>query len=200
MNPRSFDELIVYQEWPLCEKYTLKRVERFEEPLFKTLIRKFFYEDFPGWDWEKNLGQHEKENLENLKKDFKYHNSLKLAAYEGKRLIGWTYGWQEGPSGFYMGSSGVLHEYRRKGIYSQMVKTVLELCREKGFSIVHSNHVTTNNAVIIAKLKLGFYVTGMELHDAFGTLLRLSCYLHPERERLIRVRSGLERPDNLVLL
>jgi ribosomal protein S18 acetylase RimI-like enzyme len=190
----SASALIVHQEWRF-DSYSIKRVQRFEEPEFTQLIQQFFYADYPGVEWERLLSEEEKSKHQALRKEFGFPNMIRLGAYEGNKLIGWTLGWQEGDSTFYMANSGVLPEYRRKGIYQALVDRLICLLRDKGFQVIRSRHVATNSPVIIAKLRLGFVITGFELSDAFGSMVQLSYYTHLKRQKLVNVRAGLTRPD-----
>lgn len=187
--------LVIHREWPTDAGFTIRQVERFEEPEFTQLCQQIFYRDFPGVEWEKLLSEEERAGHRALKKAFGFPNAIRLGAYAEEKLIGWTVGWQDGESSFYMANSAVLPEYRRQGVYRTLVNTLLDLLREKGFQLIRSRHVATNSPVIIAKLKQGFVINGMELHDAFGTLVQLSYYLNAGRRKLIDVRAGLSRPD-----
>ena len=73
---------------------------------------------------------------------------------------------------------------------------LIEICRAKGFQTIRSKHVAANSPVIIAKLKSDFVITGMELNDAFGTLVQLSLFTNKKREKLLKVRAGFLRSDD----
>jgi len=55
---------------------------------------------------------------------------------------------------------------------------------------VRSRHVTENRAVQIAKLKLGFYITGSEYSEEYGFLVRMTYFLQEERLKLFLGRSA----------
>lgn len=185
-----------HQEWPINQNLAIRLVERFEDPEFTRLCERIFYKDFPGVEWERLLSAEEKGRHQALKKTFGFPNTIRLGVYEGAKLIGWTVGWQDGDSTFYMANSAVLPEYRRQGIYNALVQRLICILHADGFQVIRSRHVATNNPVMIAKLKLGFVITGMELSDAFGTLVQLSYFTNPKRRKLVNVRSGLTRPDD----
>lgn len=58
-----------------------------------------------------------------------------------------------------------------------------------------SRHYATDNQVIIPKLRFGFLISGFELTDEFGLLLRLSYYFNETRRSIMHVRSGFQQPS-----
>lgn len=123
---------------------------------------------------------------------------LRLGFYDGKKMIGWHYGKQVDAETFRMVTSGILPEYQCKGIYSRSLAPILEEVRRAGFQTVLSRHYATDNGVIVPKLKFGFLVSGFELTDQFGLLLRLSYYFNETRRKILHMRSGLQQPDENV--
>ncbi len=117
-----------------------------------------------------------------------------VAAYRGDVLIGWTQGYREGKSQFYMLNSGVAHAERRKGVYSKLVMAVLEHSEAEGYSTVRSRHAAANVAVIIAKLRLGFLVTGFEYSEVYGPLVQLTYWVGQARRKLYKARASPIRP------
>lgn len=65
------------------------------------------------------------------------------------------------PNELYMMSSGVLPKYRRSGWYTKLAHVTIKEAKKLGFQMITSNHITSNNSVIIAKLKLGFQIAGI---------------------------------------
>lgn len=123
---------------------------------------------------------------------------LYLGVYKDGELVGWSWGVQEGFERFYMVNSAVYPDHRRKGLYSEMLKRVVDRAAAEGFQILYSRHTLTNNAVIIPKLKAGFVISGFEVAERFGTLALLMYFTNPERRRLQEIRCGAERlPDDL---
>ena len=113
-----------------------------------------------------------------------------LAAFRGNVLVGWSRGYREGTNQFYMLNSGVASTERRKGVYSQLVRALLAHATERGYSIVRSRHTATNNAVIIAKLKLGFHVFGFEYSEVYGPLVQLTYLVGEARRQLYESRAS----------
>ena len=73
---------------------------------------------------------------------------------------------------------------------------VLSRVQKLGFQIVFSRHTTTNNSIIIPKLKAGFIITALEVSDRFGTLVHLSYFFNEKRNRIMKFRSGDLKPDH----
>jgi ribosomal protein S18 acetylase RimI-like enzyme len=113
-----------------------------------------------------------------------------LFAYDGERIIGWSICGQRKESDLNMGNSAVLPEYRRQGVYSRLLENIILQATKDGFQEITSHHHCTNSDVIIAKLKAGFLISGFEIDDKFGTLVRLSYFTNKDRERLFRFRVG----------
>ena len=76
-----------------------------------------------------------------------------------------------------------------------MVKEVLMEAKLAGFQTVTSQHVCTNNDVIIPKLKLNFKITGMQVMDEFGVTVNLTYFLNETRAKAMEFRSGMSKPD-----
>jgi GNAT superfamily N-acetyltransferase len=98
---------------------------------------------------------------------------VRFGAYSDEQLVGWSFGWFERPDSFYMANSGVLPSHRRLGVYSQLVGAIVEHAQSHGAGRVHSRHSVLNTAVIIAKLKLGFIISGTNFSEHSGLLVQL---------------------------
>lgn len=116
-------------------------------------------------------------------------SSFGLVAFCGDRLVGWTQGFREGKSTFYMLNSGVAASERRKGIYSQLVGAVLAHAESEGYAKVTSRHTASNSAVLIAKLGLGFQVSGFEYSEVYGPLVQLTYLVSGARRILYQSRA-----------
>lgn len=140
--------------------------------------------------------QIEVEQTPRLKENFRKREFIYLGAYdESGELMGYSISYQARNFELYTQTSVILPQHRRKGVYSELTKTTLKLAGEKGYQMVTSNHVASNNAVIIAKLKLGFKISGFELVDDFGALLKMTYYLNDKRARMFDVRTAFRKPD-----
>jgi ribosomal protein S18 acetylase RimI-like enzyme len=116
--------------------------------------------------------------------------ALRIGAFRGDSLVGWTFARPEGANHFHMINSGVAPAERRQGAYSELVRLVIEHARSRGYVAILSRHAANNNAVIVAKLKLGFFVSGFEYSEVYGPLVRLTFLLGALRRALHRTRSS----------
>jgi len=138
----------------------------------------------------------ENEKIQLLKERIGNLYTLHLGLFSPENeFVGFSFGSQENEETFYMMASAVMPEHRNKGLYSALVKEVINRCNEAGFQKIYGTHCATNNAVLIPKLKLGFIFSKVELSDMFGTILHLQYYTNPLRRKVMDYRSGLKVPD-----
>ncbi|MBF0364982.1 MAG: GNAT family N-acetyltransferase [Oligoflexia bacterium] len=138
----------------------------------------------------KTLTEVDKDRLDLLKQRMSTLYRLNLALYHGDHLVGWSFGVQDAIDAFYMCNSAIFPKYRRQGLYTSLLKTVLEIVTEQGFQRIYSRHKSTNNAVIIPKLKVDFKITGLEVNDVFGILVHLSYFPKEIRRKVLEFRVG----------
>lgn len=140
--------------------------------------------------------QKEIDEYPRLASNFNKREFIYLGVFdESGNIMGWSISYQARRYELYTQTSVVLPAFRRRGIYSEITKTILNLAKEKGYQMVTSYHVVSNNAVIIAKLKLGFRISGFELSDDYGSLVKMTCFLNEKRARMYDFRAGTLRPD-----
>jgi hypothetical protein len=120
---------------------------------------------------------------------------LRLGVFHLDKQIGWSFGVQIDRGKFYMVNSAIFPEHRKKGLYSALLKSAVEVLIEQGFQLITSSHIATNSAIIVAKLKAGFIITGFEMSDTYGLMVNLTYYTNPTRRKIMDFRSGLTRPD-----
>lgn len=113
-----------------------------------------------------------------------------FAAWEDDTLIGGTVALVTRPAVLFMQTSAVAPSHRRRGVYTALARHIIGWAREQGFAEVTSKHLATNNPILIAKLKLGFHIVGLELIPEWGTLVSLALPLDPSREALYGYRAG----------
>lgn len=116
--------------------------------------------------------------------------TLHYGVFIENRFIGWHVGDQKSAEEFYMRNTGILPDFQGHGIYKAMLKKIVADITAKGFQIISSKHNATNNRVIIPKLKAGFTITGLELSDKFGTLVRLEYFTNAQRRAIMDFRCG----------
>lgn len=105
-------------------------------------------------------------------------------------VIGWFVGESEDHDTFYLRNSGVLPAWRRKGGATEFLRGFLAYLKDLGYERVSSQHQPTNRAVLIAELKLGFSIAGMELTEKWGPLIKLVLPLHDDRNRHFHEKFG----------
>ncbi len=158
-------------------------------PFFSEHRSKVFSNDF-DFDIGKALSDEEKQKRKNHFSRLKDTIRLYLVAKSEGQIIAWSFGIQKSADDYYMINSAVLEGYRQEGIYTKMLEKTVEKLTEIGFQRIYSLHKMSNNAILIAKLKFGFMITGFEVTDTFGNLVELSYYTNPIRRELLEVRMG----------
>ena len=118
------------------------------------------------------------------------HSDNILFYNQSNQPIGWMFGETEDAETFYMRNTGILEEYQNKGIYTSFLKQYLQYLKEIGYERVTSHHSGTNKAVLIPKLKLGFEICGMELHEVFGPNLKMVYIFHRDRKAIYYRKYG----------
>lgn len=141
------------------------------------------------------LADREKTKIRELSKNCETSYALRLYILHRGKKIGWHVGEQSDSQTFHMINTAIFKQYQNKGIYSAVLSKILGILKEKGFQKVYSEHHATNNQVIVPKLKLGFVITALELHDTFGVLVRLTYYFNKDRRKVIDFRAGKVKPD-----
>ncbi len=151
-----------------------------------------FKDDF-DFNIEAILSTEEKEKRRN---NFEGYGNIKryyLIAKDKETIVGWSFGIQKSGEDFYMVNSAVFPAYRRKGIYTTLMKHAVERITELGFQRIYSRHKMANNHILIPKLKFGFIITGFDITPIFGNLVELSYYINPKRKELLEIRIGSKK-------
>jgi hypothetical protein len=165
-------------------------VDQFPGETHRTQANNYLLKDYPFLPWKEKLTEEEALQVQQLRENLKSRYLLRVVLLFQDELVGWSFGWQESAESFYMAASLVIPTFRRKGLYTQIVKRVLAITKEKGFQTVSSSHILTNNSVIIAKLKLGFIIKGVELDPVHGSLLRMAFHHNSLMTSAARFRAG----------
>lgn len=178
--------------WPIDHEYSIAQVDKFPHEEYMALFSQHMLTGHPILPWENFLSEEQKEKQLNLKNLIKDRFRIRLALFHKEQFIGWSYGWQDSvhAGDFYVGSSLVIPEHRGRGLYSEMVKKMLELTSVEGFSAIRSRHICTNNPILVAKLKLGFMINGFEQDDIMGTLVRMIYHHDQIRKESAQFRAG----------
>lgn len=171
----------------MMEPVTLHAVQNFPEPAFSALAR----EAFSSYEQSELLSAVLDDELTVQASNDNSTSSgvLRLVAFRGDTLVGWSHSQPQGSRILYMANSGVAASERRQGIYSQFVQKTIEHARSQSFVSILSRHAAADNAVIVAKLKLGFFVSGFEYSEVYGPLVRLTYLVRDKRRELYDSRS-----------
>ena len=73
--------------------------------------------------------------------------------------------------------------YRRLGLYTAFLKQWLPYMEALGYERVTTTHHPNNRAILIAELKAGFDIVGLELHESHGLSVRMAYFVHNDRRR-----------------
>jgi ribosomal protein S18 acetylase RimI-like enzyme len=187
------------KSWKLKSGIELRALGSSEfSPLLKRYRKEIFDDNVPIFRPYSFYSEGEKLKVDELHKYIEDLVQIRLCAFDKGEFVGWSYSQQDKGSTLYMQNSAILPAYRRQGLYTEMVKVVMAIATDAGFQSIFSRHIATNNDVIIAKLKLGFNITGMELSDAFGTLVHLTYLPNETRKQFLDFRAGLTRPNEKI--
>jgi ribosomal protein S18 acetylase RimI-like enzyme len=166
---------------------TFRIVDKFPEPAFSALTEEAF-SDYEASELLADVANEEAAARQGTR-DPADQDALRIGAFRGDSLVGWTLARSEGASHLYMINSGVASAERRQGVYSELVRLVIEQARSRGYAAILSRHAANNNAVLVAKLKLGFFVSGFEYSEVYGPLVRLTFLVGKLRRTLYQTRS-----------
>ena len=175
----------------------LRTVAQFPEPAYTALASEVFADYEHSVLLTRALEQEAASRPGN--REASDEGALRVGAFRSEDLVGWTYARPDGMQHLHMINSGVATAERRRGIYSQLVQHVIEHSKSRGYASIVSRHQAYNNAVIVAKLKLGFFVSGFEYSEVYGPLVRLTYLVGELRRTLYASRSGAirrERPGD----
>ena len=139
----------------------------------------------------------EKANLISLRDQLGGY-TLDLGAFLNGEFAGWHIGNQTSEDTYDMRNSAVLVDFRRLRIYERLLQSTLEVVTAAGFQRITSDHHPSNTAVLIAKLKAGFWISGVHVDDRFGTLVDLVWYPHHVRREAFEYRVGHAFPSDSV--
>jgi hypothetical protein len=99
-------------------------------------------------------------------------------------------GEQKTESLYRMWHSNVHPDHRRRGVYRMIVQGTIAYTRELGFDTIASEHSPGNNPILIAKLRAGFHVYGLELDGMVGPSIALRYFHNSEHLAAYELRCG----------
>ena len=156
---------------------------------------KIFDDESTNLDTRKILSEEEKSHLKILQANTIHLIRLNLGIFRGEEFCGWFTGGQQDFETFYMRNSAILPQFRRQGLYTALMFEVMNRVKNLGFQMILSHHSTTNNSIIIPKLKAGFIISAIEVSDRFGTLVHLRYFFNQTRRKVMVFRAGDLKPD-----
>lgn len=111
------------------------------------------------------------------------HHEFLVIKDESGRALGWFTGESEDYTTFYLRNGGLVPGVRGQGFLRLFLPGFLAYLRELGYERITSEHHANNPAVLIAMLKNGFYIMGLNLDERYGPLLKLVRFLHDDRKQ-----------------
>ena len=111
-----------------------------------------------------------------------------IVFYDDLRLpIGWFYSYREDATTAFIDTVGFLPACRGRGLYSAFLPKYLAYATALGMERVTTSHHPNNRAIMIAELKAGFDIVGLELHESHGPQIKMAYFMHADR------RAGFEQ-------
>lgn len=180
----------------MINEYSIKEISADEYKKLMSQYKQKIFSDEQIFYLKDALPREEQRKLLDLGKVYSSIKEIYLALYYEGSFVGWSFGYQESAYRFYMCNSAVFPEHRRKGLYTKLMGEMIARVEKLGFQEIYSRHTSTNNAVIIPKLKAGFVISSIEVSDIFGVLVHLSYYPNKLRRKILDYRVGQLKPDN----
>lgn len=180
----------------LFDDYAFEEIERttFNDYFAKNRA-KVFTEDIT-LSYEDTLSSIEKENRKTLFQHTKERQMFCFFIYKKDEIIGWHFGKQIDHEEYYMINTAIYEQYRNNGVYQAFLKEIILFLKEKGYQLISSKHHASNNAVLVPKLKAGFYIKALEIDINFGTMVRLVFFVNDRAKEIYFYRTGYKKlPD-----
>jgi RimJ/RimL family protein N-acetyltransferase len=128
--------------------------------------------------------QARRERLEQLQELYARSHPEWIVFYnEEGEPIGWFYGYMEDEETFFIDTIGLVPAFRGQGIYTVFLKQLSACLRAMGYERLTTTHHPNNRAALIADLKAGFSIVGLELHESHGAMVKMACFLYADRRR-----------------
>ncbi|OUR99794.1 hypothetical protein A9Q84_01840 [Halobacteriovorax marinus] len=141
----------------------------------------------------------EKENSKAVNHEPDDKNNIYMVIRDKGEIIARSFSFQELRRSLLMAMSFVNEDYRGQGLYKLMMDASVKFAKERGYLKITSFHNSTNNKIIIPKLKYGFTITGMRLDAGYGTLIELTYFISEKEREAVDFRCGYKRPSKDLL-
>ncbi|WP_328330991.1 MULTISPECIES: GNAT family N-acetyltransferase [unclassified Streptomyces] len=109
------------------------------------------------------------------------------------KVMGWMKGRMADPDTFYLGTSGMLPEYRAQRVAALCYVKLLEYLQALGYERVVSEHHPSNRSAMIFQLKHGFSIEGMSLDERWGPMVKMVRFFDKDRQAEFDRRFGFEQ-------
>ena len=162
---------------------------------FKEECKEEFF-DFLHCGFSVLYSDEEKEKLKTFKPIFNEEAYVYLLAKIGGSIVARSFSEQASRDTLFMCMSYVKKKYRKKGIYTKLLKKTLSIAKKTGYLKVISCHNTSNNKIIIPKLKAGFVISGMRVNAGYGSVVELSYFFNMTESDMQDFRCGYRRPTD----
>ncbi len=104
----------------------------------------------------------------------------------GDEPVGWCYGYMEDAETLFIDTVGLIPAFRNRGIYTAFLKQFIAYLGAMGYERLTTSHHPNNRAIMIAELKAGFNIAGIELHESCGPLIKMAYIFHDDRREWFR--------------
>lgn len=169
----------------MSDAIAIRTVDRFDEPAFTRLVGDLLWEPDRREVGERLFG------ADQGKPPSSGARPVRVGAFEGDDLVGWSHAWLQ-PGGYlYVGNSAVVPRCRRQGIYTRLIAAIEDEARSLHCVRVESHHRAANSAVLIAKLKAGYTIVGTEFTTEMGLLVKMAKQLDERRHAVFHARAGV---------
>ena len=106
-------------------------------------------------------------------------SALVLVALSDEKPVGYLIGYREEADSFYIWLSGVVKDYRRKGVLKNLMDIVIEWARKNKFDHVTIKTRNSRRAMLAYLISNGFLIKGVESrYSAEETRIWLELPLH----------------------
>ncbi|MFE9611456.1 GNAT family N-acetyltransferase [Streptomyces sp. NPDC006012] len=109
------------------------------------------------------------------------------------KVMGWLKGRMADPDTFYLGTSGMLPEYRSQRLAALCYSKLLDYLEALGYERVTSEHHPSNRTAMIFQLKHGFSIEGMSLDERWGPMVKMVRFFDRDRQAEFDRRFGFEQ-------
>lgn len=100
-----------------------------------------------------------------------------------EQVIGWIEGEMYDAETFYLRSGGIIFQHRKKKIVDAVLKSTMQYLVNLGYMRIISDHLISNNNVLVFMLSNDFFISGFELDERFGFHIRTMFLKNSDRKR-----------------